>query len=192
MKQNIELTRKEQVLNGAKSCIVKNGLSNISIKDVAEESQVSTGIIYYYFKNKEDVLLQVLKESFRQSHEKVMETVEPLKTSSEKLKKHLENINSVPKDNFEFYPILLNYLGEATHNDEVKKIVNKFFKNLNNYTEEYLYENIKDQSEVKKLSVMIYALGLGLGIMWSMDNKLYDLDEMDQSVKNLIFSYVSL
>ncbi|WP_240613612.1 TetR/AcrR family transcriptional regulator [Pueribacillus theae] len=191
-KVGMEDIRKGQVIEAAKKCIVDKGLSNLSMKDIAKEAEVSTGIIYHYFKNKEDVLLQVLKESFRSSHEQVMETVEPLETPEEKLTKHLENINSVPKENPDFYLLLMNYLGEAKHHPEIKKIVVKFFRNLKTYIEEYLGKDLKSDARMKHLPIMIYALGLGLGIMWTMDNQFYDIEEMETSIKDLIFSYVNL
>jgi AcrR family transcriptional regulator len=83
-KLEMEDIRKEQVIEAAKNCIISKGLSNLSMKDISEEASVSTGIIYHYFKSKEDLLMQVLKTSFRQSHEKVMETVEPLQKPEEK------------------------------------------------------------------------------------------------------------
>lgn len=188
----MEEIRKEQVIQAAKTCIVEKGISNMSIKDIAGEAKVSTGIIYHYFKNKEDVLLQVLKESFRKSHEQVMETVEPLKTPFEKLTRHLENINRVPKENADFYRVLLNYLGEATHHPEIRKIVVKFFNNLKAYTEEYLLTNSEADERFKNIPVLIYALGLGLGIMWTMDDQLYDIDEMEHSLQELIMNYINL
>lgn len=188
----MEKIRKDQVIQAAKTCIVEKGISQMSMKDIAEEANVSTGIIYHYFKNKEDVLLQVLKESFRKSHEQVMETVEPLKTPHEKLTRHLENINRVPKENTDFYPVLLNYLGEATHHPEIRKIVVKFFKNLKTYTEEYLLTNSETDQRLKNIPVLMYAIGLGLGIMWTMDDELYDIDEMEHSLKELVGHYINL
>jgi AcrR family transcriptional regulator len=186
-KLGMEDIRKEQVIKAAKSCIVNQGISNLSMKKLAEEAGVSTGIIYHYFKNKEDVLLQVLKESFRRSHEKVLETVNPIKNPADKLTRHLENINTVPRDNSDFYVVLLNFLGEATYNQEIRKIVAKFFKNLKVYIEQYMETERYD----KNLPVMIYALGMGLGIMWTVDQHLFDIDEMEKSIKKLFLGYMN-
>ena len=186
-KVGMEDIRKEQVIQAAKQCIVRQGISNMSMKTIAKEAGVSTGIIYHYFKNKEDVLLHVLKDSFQQSHEKVLETVDPLNTPIEKLTKHLENINAVPRDNPDFYVVLLNYLGEATYNKEIRNIVAKFFNNLKRYIERYL----GNERHVKHLPVMIYALGMGLGIMWTIDRNLYDIDEMEESLKTLFLQNVN-
>lgn len=190
-KLGMEKVRKEQVIEAAKNCIIKKGISNLSMKDIAAEAKISTGIIYHYFKNKEDVLLQVLKESFRQSHELVLNTLEPLQTPSEKLISHLKNINSVPKENPDFYVLFLNYLGEANHHSEIRKILIKFLRNLKKYSDNYLDEDFIEGNEtVKNFSTIIYALGLGLGIMWAMDDQLYDIDEMEQSLTDLFSNYI--
>ncbi|MBU8919803.1 TetR/AcrR family transcriptional regulator [Bacillus sp. FJAT-29953] len=187
----MEDIRKEQVIVAAKNCIISKGLSNLSMKDIAEEAGISTGIIYHYFKSKEDLLMQVLKVSFRRSQEKVMETVEPLQNPEDKLMKHLENINVVSKENPEYMAVFLNYLGEANHNPQIRKIINKFFNNLVEYTQQYLGDVSNKGTQLKNLPVMIIAMGIGLGTMWSMNNQLYDMDEMELNFKDLISSYLN-
>lgn len=189
-KLKMEDVRKEQVIRAATSCIIEKGLSNLSMKAIAAEADVSAGVIYHYFENKEDVLLQVLKESFRQSHELVVEKVEPLQTAAEKLTKHIENINTVPRDNTEFYAVLLNYLGEAKHNPEIRNIIAKFFNNLKSYTNQYVADLSLEEKRKKNLAVITYALGLGLGIMWTIDDQLYDIEEMDQSLNDLFSTFI--
>ncbi|WP_284035394.1 MULTISPECIES: TetR/AcrR family transcriptional regulator [Neobacillus] len=190
-KVGMEDIRKEQVIEAAKNCIISKGLSNLSMKDIAEEAGISTGIIYHYYKSKEDLLMQVLKVSFRRSHEKVMETVEPLQNPEDKLMKHLENINVVSKENPEYMAVFLNYLGEANHNPQIREIINKFFRNLVEYTRNYLGDVSKEGTQLKNLPVMIIAMGIGLGTMWSMNNQLYDMDEMELNFKDLISSYLN-
>lgn len=187
-KIGMEEIRKDQVIEAAINAIVSKGLSNLSMKDIAAQAGVSTGIIYHYFDSKEDLLMQVLKASFRQSHEKVMETVGPLKASQDKLMKHLENINLVPRDNPEYMAVFLNYLGEANHNPKIRDMINKLFNNLTDYIGQYLRDVSDDKEQLKNLPVMIIALGIGLGTMWTLNNQLYDIDEMDQSLKTLISS----
>ncbi|KKK36913.1 transcriptional regulator [Mesobacillus campisalis] len=191
-KVGMEEIRKEQVITAAKNCIVSKGLSNLSMKDIAAQAGVSTGIIYHYFESKEVLLMQVLKSSFRQSHEKVMETVEPLNPPEEKLMKHLENINLVPKDNPEYMTVFLNYMGEAIHNPNIRAMVNKLFKNLTDYTGNYLQHVTTDEQQLKNLPMMIIGFGIGLGTMWTLNNELYDIEEMDELLKDVITSYLAI
>lgn len=181
-KLGMDEIRKEQVLEAAKNCIIQSGISNLSMKAIAAEAGVSTGIIYHYFSNKEDLLLQVLKKAFHKSHEQVLQTVGPIKKPSKKLEKHLENINLVPRDNPDFYPLFLNYLGEANHHPEIRRLVKKFFQNLKAYMDDYLQES---GIQSHQLSTLVYAIGLGLGIMWTIDNEQFDMKEMENQLKRL-------
>ncbi len=190
-KIGMEEIRKEQVIEAAKNGIILKGLSNLSMKDIAAQAGISTGIIYHYFESKEDLLMQVLKASFRQSHERVMETVEPLETSEEKLMKHLENINLVPKDNPEYMALFLNYLGEANHNPNIRAMINKLVNNLTDYTGKYLGDISTEVRQLNNLPIILIALGIGLGTIWTLNNELYDIEEMEQCLKELISVYVA-
>ena len=39
----------------------EKGYSDFTIKDIAREAGLSTGLVHYYFKNKEDLLFKLLK-----------------------------------------------------------------------------------------------------------------------------------
>jgi len=172
--------RYEQVTEAAARCIVEKGLAKMSVKDIARAAHVSTGVIYYYFKNKEDLLLQVIKRAFQISHEQVMNTVEPLSSPTDKLERHFDNILAVPRDNTDFFAVLLNYLGEAKHYPELQAIVGKFFRNLQGYVARYLQEGVRqglyEAEQVRHLPILLYSVGLGLGVMWMMDPDSVDVE----------------
>ncbi|MDI3327983.1 MAG: TetR/AcrR family transcriptional regulator [Alicyclobacillaceae bacterium] len=185
--------RQEQVIEATRRCILEKGLCQLSVKDIAAEAGVSTGIIYHYFKNKEDVLLQVLKESFRKSHMQVMKTVESLPTPREKLEKHMDQIHRVPEDNPDFLRVLVNYIGAAPYHPEIRHILVKFFRNLRAYLDRYLQAGVEegtlDRKKVEFLSIMVYSFGLGLGIMWLMDPS-FDAEEIGAQFKDVLQRYL--
>ncbi|MCF8037060.1 MAG: TetR/AcrR family transcriptional regulator [Desulfobacteraceae bacterium] len=189
-KLGMEEIRKEQVIAATRKCIVEKGVLHLSIKDVAAEAGVSTGVIYYYFENKQDLLLQVLKETFRRSHDRVIESLAPLDSGREKLFKHIENISIVPEDNPEFFPLLMNYLAQARHNPEFANIIKKFFGNLRSFIREYLDQGIEgneiDPDLAEQLPVMILAMGLGMGVMWTIEPDSFDISSVEAAWEKLI------
>lgn len=52
-KHIIEEIRKGQILEATKKLILQKGYSNVSIKDIAVEMDMSPGILYHYFESKE-------------------------------------------------------------------------------------------------------------------------------------------
>lgn len=48
--------RREQIIRAAIRVFAKKGFAGASNKDVADEAKITPGLIYHYFKNKEDLL----------------------------------------------------------------------------------------------------------------------------------------
>jgi len=196
-KSTMEGIRKLQVIKATEKCILEKGFSNMSIKSIASAANLSTGVIYYYFQNKEDLLLQVLKESFRQSHEQVMRVVQPIRDPMSKLSRHIDHINAVPRDNPNFYTLFLSFLGEAKHNSDIRRIISHFFRNLRTYIESYLvrpenrqFNDVIPDNKIDLLPVMIIGLGLGIGIQWIVDEEAFDLNRATERFKQLFFAYL--
>jgi AcrR family transcriptional regulator len=52
--------RYQTILNAAETLFVKEGYHQTSINKIADLAEVSVGTVYFYFKNKEDLLIQLL------------------------------------------------------------------------------------------------------------------------------------
>ena len=178
--------RKDQVTEATMRCIIRKGLSNLSVKEIAAEAGLSTGIIYHYFDNKDDLLLQVLKKSFQKSDEKVRNNIDSIQSPKDKLSHHIDSINRMPIENPEFMVVFLNYLGEANYNPNIRQIVNRFFKSFQSYIIEYLHDEDTDPNQLNDLTVILSALGVGLGMMWTLNNESFDIEEISASIKKLV------
>ena len=53
--------RRNQLLDTALRLFGEQGVENTSIKDIAEEAGVAQGLVYHYFRSKEDLLVEVLQ-----------------------------------------------------------------------------------------------------------------------------------
>ncbi len=188
-KVGMEKIRREQVIAATRRCIVEKGVLRLSIKDVAAEAGVSTGVIYHYFANKQDILLQVLKETFRKSNDQVIETMAPLDSARDKLFAHLENITFVPVDNPDFFLLLINYFAQAQTNPRCADIIKKFYSNLRSFISGYLKQGVDDNELdaelTDQLPVILLALGLGLGMMRTIDPDSFDVAAMDSALKRI-------
>lgn len=193
-KVGMEEIRKEQVIEATERCIVDKGLLRMSIKDIAAEGQLSTGIIYHYFHNKEDVLLNVLKASFKKSHEQVIDQLGSMGSAREKLSDHIQYINAVPIDNPDFYAVFLNYLGEVRYNPDIQSMISLFLKNLRAYIAAYLEDGVKEgwiaPEDVSGISAMVIATGLGLGIQWTIDPTALSLEELGRMYQDMFLKFL--
>lgn len=54
--------RRQQIFSGALQCFERQGFHETSVTDIAEAAGISSGLIYQYFKDKRDLLFQVILE----------------------------------------------------------------------------------------------------------------------------------
>jgi len=60
--QKRAIEKKERIIDVGFNLICKNGYYNTNTAEIAKKAEVSTGIIYQYFKDKNDILLEGLKK----------------------------------------------------------------------------------------------------------------------------------
>lgn len=53
---------KNELIRSAKKCLVKNGIEKFTLRAVAETAGVTQGTVYYHFRTKEQLLLDIVKD----------------------------------------------------------------------------------------------------------------------------------
>ena len=54
--------RSQTILNAAEPLFARQGYHQTSIESIADAAEISVGMVYFYFKNKEDILIHLLDE----------------------------------------------------------------------------------------------------------------------------------
>ena len=65
LRQKEKETRKLAIIDVAEGILHKKGLDAVTIRNVAKEAGLSSGAIYMYFKNKEELLLCMLIQNLK-------------------------------------------------------------------------------------------------------------------------------
>jgi AcrR family transcriptional regulator len=65
MRPSVEEERREQLIAAAARVIARSGYDAATVRDVAREAGVSTGVIAYYFEGKDDLFAHVLRSASR-------------------------------------------------------------------------------------------------------------------------------
>ncbi len=61
--QNRQLENKNKIINATVALIKKEGVDSITVRRVCDVAEIATGTFYYYFKNKDELLLSFIMES---------------------------------------------------------------------------------------------------------------------------------
>lgn len=99
--------RQEQISEAALKLFAQKGYHHTTVKDIARLSHISTGSVYDYVKNKEDILFLVSQKFFENLKETVEKTLHDLDDPLLKLKATIEATLTVI-DRFQEY-VLITY-----------------------------------------------------------------------------------
>lgn len=86
MQERMEQNR-EAILQSARELIAQGGIKDAQIQAIAERAGVSSGLVYRYFDNKSQVLIEVLSEAIRHEVKILNHIAESELTSKQKLDK---------------------------------------------------------------------------------------------------------
>jgi AcrR family transcriptional regulator len=141
--------RRQQIIAASKRVFTSKGVSRTTIKDIADEAELSPGTLYIYFKNKDELYASLSIRMLKHLHLSLQRVKETKNLSDD------QRIDSVKKALFELYeidPLMLINLSHLQASET-----------LDNISPE-LYEQILDLSR-RSLQALseIFAKGIELG-----------------------------
>lgn len=91
-----EDVQREQVLERCFECLSKNGIEKTSIRDLSKATGMTTSSLYYWFKDKDEIVLDATEYGIRVIVDRLFEAV-------------IENLDSVENMCMELYKLVKNY-----------------------------------------------------------------------------------
>jgi len=71
MTSSISLKTKGKIIEEAEKLFIQNGYQSVSMNMIADKIKITKPALYYYFKNKEDLYSQILKNLFEEFHQEI-------------------------------------------------------------------------------------------------------------------------
>src|SRR5712691_3822446 len=101
-----------KILEAAFAVLSRDGYENVSIKDIAEEAGVAQGLVHYYFKSKQQLVLAVLFEVCKKMDVYTAEGVEGAMAAFENFKVLLRNHGDA-------HTLYIQLIGVGLHDKEI-------------------------------------------------------------------------
>ncbi len=128
---NVTEERKSQILNAAEQVFTKKGFDEARMDDIAEETGVSKGTLYLYFKSKDDLIFAILDRIFQREF-KQLQTLKLEETgAAEAIWKLTDLLTSDLLGLLHLVPIIYSFLALAFRNRHVQRA-------LKNYVNRYI------------------------------------------------------
>ena len=165
--------RRNQILDAATTVFVRLGFQRARMDDIVEESGLSKGTLYWYFKSKEDIINAILHRLFTGELENLENLLEAEGTVSERLVQLTSDRVTGMKRMSNLVPIIFEFYAVAVHQQWVQQFIGEYFKHFRTLLEKLIQQGI-DRGEFRHVNARNAAISFaslyeGLTLHWMMD-----------------------
>ncbi len=186
--------RRAQLTSATYNVVSKKGYYNFTIKDIAQEAGMSTGLIHYYFKNKQNLLLNLLREINRNIHISLQQDLLQLSDPVDKLSAFIERACNLVMQEKNYFYVLLDFWTQLNHNERMRTAIQKLYKSYRDVCSEILNEGIAQGKfhniDVNYTATMIVSMVQGLIIQYVIDPNAFDYVHYAQKIKSQIIETI--
>ena len=159
MKQN---NMKETLLSAATDLIIKQGVKNTSLADIAKASNISKGTLYYHYSSKNDLICAIADMHLEVITKAVLDCVHGIGTDDSSVNMVnliMEKISSIEGRG----RIHMYLLCEAiTENDTLKESIKVKYFEWRNTLKQEISKTVKDDKDAEALSFLLVSVVDGL------------------------------
>ena len=188
---DIKGERKNQILDAAMSVFAQKGFHQARMDDIVEQSGLSKGTIYWYFKSKDEIIATIMGRIFETEFESLQGLLEEDSSAGSKIKKFINMAQYDVENMLLQTPLTYEFISAASRDSEIRLTLQKY---LRSYIELIIpiIEQGVDSGEFRSIepedaSIAIGALFEGIILLWVYDPEIVDLNHhMNTSIELLL------
>jgi len=168
MNDNRKIQRKEQIMDAALKVIISKGYDNSRMDDIVDLSSMSKGAIYWYYKSKKEVYLNLVNYWVIKYSTVINHIVEEDDSPAEQLKDVFEYFILQYEQDPSAFKALVEFWSLAGRDKDFQKKLDKVYSKFLEFLERIINKGVKS-GEFKNLDVRITALSIMVnieGIIW--------------------------
>ncbi|MFO7560114.1 MAG: TetR/AcrR family transcriptional regulator [Desulfobacterales bacterium] len=186
-RKNIQTERRKQILEALHKCLLKKPFDKTSIKNIAQEAKINHGMLHYYFRNKEDILLNYIEyviNLYKSMFEEWLKSEGPLYSSSKDfIKGAFDFMFQKITLNRDMAKIYIEIWEIAIYNNKVKSKLRIAYSEWIETVKQIILEPIKDENKASRISTALVAFLEGISLF------LIILDPKDFSFETLLENF---
>ncbi len=194
-KSDIINLRRNQLTRAAYKVVGQKGYYDFTIRDIAREAGLSTGLVHYYFKNKEDLLLNLLKEINKNMLVILNRSISVADDPRDKLNIFMKQAFDLVENEKDYFYIVIDFWTQVNKNDRMKRANIKLFKSYRDEVSRILKEGVERgvfvKMDVEFTSAVIISIIQGLIIQYVIDNNAFNYEEFSKKVMKHVNDLVS-
>ena len=175
---NVSDERKNQIINAAEGVFTEKGFDQARMDDIAEETGLSKGTLYLYFKSKNDLIIAILDRMFQREFKQFdnlnfseLSAIDTIWKITDLLTKDILSLQRL-------IPIVYQFLALAFRNKYVQLALKKYINRYVDLLVPIIQRGI-DSAEFRHVNAREVAVAMGAMIegtllLWVYDKSLVD------------------
>lgn len=194
-KEELRARRETQITRAAYEIIAKNGYENITVQDIADRAGFSKGIVYYYFKSKDDVMVSLFDSIIAVIDNRFADVRRQSPDPRQQLESVVRISLDIVNEHIEFYRVIMVFWTHIHHKQFMREINAKLFSHWRREIEKILDLGMargafKPSLAVNLTASSIIARVLGVSLQYIFDPDAMDLPVMREQVVREVLSMV--
>jgi len=192
--EDLEQRRRSQILDAAEKIFALRGFHGARMDDIASESGLSKGALYWYYRSKEELIHALLQRIFAMPMRTAEHLLEGEGSAAERIQSIMQaSVQEIRR--FEhILPLGYEFFALAARDQAVRRVLLAYYRRYQQILTDLLRQGIQ-AGEFKPLEPEEFALaaiGLieGIALFWIIDPSGVDWDRMEHAAWNLFYEGV--
>jgi len=127
---DVRKIRRKQILEAAERLAVERGWAEITILDICEEAGVSSGVLTYHFRNKDELLFSLLEEFIARIDGHLNKAVRGSQTPEEDVSSFLQALTALLESEPHFPLLLIHFVSISLNRPEIAERLHAIFARI--------------------------------------------------------------
>lgn len=149
---DVSAERRAQIIQAALACFTRKGYNNTTMDDIAAESGLSKGSLYWYFKSKDGLFVSAITSSFMDFGQETVAALEQYATASDKLRAGAAEIAKFWKETEGLFNLFIEFWAQSPRREEASQLWNNLLVQYKQVIVEIIEEGIRN-GEFKPVDV---------------------------------------
>jgi AcrR family transcriptional regulator len=182
--------RRNQILESAIKVFTRKGFADARMDDVAAESGLSKGLLYWYFKSKEEVIIAIADLLFGAEFRQMEKLSAEEGTARACLERFLELFIDDLRGILKVTPVIYEFYSLAFRNTTVRRVMQRYLQRFLAFMEPVIRRGMEGgefaPGNARKKAIAIGAALEGTLLLWAYAPKLFDPEQQLRATMNLM------
>lgn len=190
--------KKKDLIESAKRCIAEKGIQKLTLKTVGEGAGVSQGTVYYHFKTKEQLMIEIVHDICQSSWEDLAQIHKDAKEKGENwIQSALSSAYERNTKESYFHHLFLSLVVIALNNEKMRGQIGELLTYENKALQQHIESAIGTEDGKNELygisskvwGILFNALIDGLAIQALMNDDI-NMEEVYKSLESLLIKHL--